>query len=507
MSYPLLYESTETNFDHNGFGFLTDCATCVVTEERNGIFEIDFKYPVGGIHFEDIKLRRIVKARPNQTARPQLFRIYSITRPLDGYVKVYGEHISYDLSGVAVQPYSADNVQVAMVGIADNSINECPFTFSSDKSTVANFKLEHPASARACLGGVSGSILDIYGGEYEFDNYSVRLYGSRGSDRGVVIRYGKNLTDLQQDEKISNMYTAVFPFWHNPESGELVVLDEKLVPVPGTFDFSRVLVKEFTADFAEIPTKDQLKAHTESYIKNNELSSPVVSLAVSFAQLEQSEEYKGLAVLERVSLCDTVTVEFPALGVSSKAKAVRLLYDVLADRVMSVTLGKTFSNISEKIVEQDKVINALPSKTDIVQSVESVTNSITGANGGSVRMLDANGDGMPDTLYIADNPDPAFAQKVWRFNYEGWAASENGYTGPFSMGATLNDGIVADFITAGTLNADLIRTGTLRSKDGTFEMSINNNTFGMSIGSNLNIGNLSFFARTNGNVSVRWIGG
>lgn len=506
MSYPLLYESTETNFDHNGFGFLTDCKTCVVTEEKNGIFELDFKYPVGGIHFDEIKLRRIVKARSNQVSRPQLFRIYSISRPMGGYITVFAEHISYDLSGIALQPFSADNVQSTMLKIPENAISDCPFTFTSDKSTVAKFNLSQPASVRACLGGVAGSVLDTYGGEYEFDNFSVRLYERRGSDRGVTIRYGKNLTDIQQDEKISSMYTSVYPFWKSEETGEVVTLEEKTVAVPGNFDFTRTLVRDATADFQEKPTAEQLRVNTETFIKNNNIGVPDISLAVSFAQLEQTEEYKGTAVLERVLLCDTVTVEFPALGVSAKAKAVRLLYDVLADRVISVTLGNTFSNLADKIATQDKEIQKKPSKTDIYQAVDSITGSITGANGGSVRLLDTNGDNKPDTLYIADDPDPAFAKKVWRFNYEGLAASENGYTGPFKMGATLNDGIVADFITTGILNADLIRTGTLKSKDGTVEININGNTMDMSVGSNLNIGNLSFFARTNGNVSIRWIG-
>lgn len=507
MSFPILYDANETDFNHNGFGILSDCKSCVVTEERNGLFELDFKYPVNGIHFSEIKMRRIVKAKPNQVTTPQLFRIYSVSKPMNGLITVYAEHISYDLSGIVVRPFSADNIQSALLGLKDNAINECPFNFVSDKSTVANFSVNVPTSVRSALGGIAGSILDVYTGEYEFNNYTVRLYNQRGSDRGVTIRYGKNLTDLRQDEKISSVYTAVYPYWTNNETLEVVTLPEEIVQVPGTFDFSRILTYDMTQDFAEPPTEEQLRNATVKYIENNNIGIPEVSLIVSFAQLEQSEEYKNLAVLERVLLCDTVTVEFPTLGVSAKAKAVRLLYDVLADRVISVTLGNTISNISKTLVEQGKEIEKKPNKSDMRVAIESVTSSIVGANGGSVRLLDTNGDGSPDTLYIADNPDPTLAVKVWRFNYEGWGASENGYAGPFSLGATLNDGIVADFITTGVLNADLIRTGTLKSKDGTVEININNSTMDLSVGSNLNIGNLSFFARTNGNISVRWIGG
>lgn len=506
MSFPILYSDVETDFNHNGFGILSDCKSCVVTEERNGIFELDFKYPVSGIHFSEIQLRRLVKAKPNQVAPPQLFRIYSISKPMRGLVTVYAEHISYDLSGIAVQPFEAGNIQSAMLGIRENAIVECPFTFSTDRSTVAKFEVSVPTSAKGCLGGSAGSLLDVYGGELEFNNYSVRLYNERGHDRGVVIRYGKNMTDLRQDENIASVYTAVYPFWKNVETGETVFLPEKVVPVPGTFNFNRILVYDVTASFVEKPSVDQVRSATESYIKNSNIGVPKVSLVVSFTQLEQSEEYKNIAVLERVLLCDTVTVVFPELGVSAKAKAVRLLYDVLADRVISVTLGNVISNLASTIVEQSKEIASKPSKTDMRTAIDSLTGSLLGANGGSVRFIDTNGDGQPDTLYVADNPNPALAVKVWRWNYEGWGASSNGYAGPFVLGATLDNGIIADFITAGTLNADLIRAGTLKSKDGTVEININDNTLSLNVGSNLNVGNLSFFERSNGNISVRWIG-
>jgi phage minor structural protein len=501
-----LYESNETNFNHNGFGVLSDCKTCVVTEERNGIFELDFKYPISGIHFDDIKTRRIVKAKSNQISSPQLFRIYSISRPMAGYVTVFAEHISYDLSGIAVQPFKADNAQSAMLALSDNAVNDCPFSFVTDKNTVAPFSVATPASVRSKLGGNAGSIIDTYGGELEFNNFTVRLHNERGTDRGVTIRYGKNMTDLQQDENIASVYTAIYPYWANQETGEVVTLPEKTISVPGNFDFVKVLTRDFSQDLQEQPTVDTLRSATLSYIRSSGLGEPNVSLSVSFSQLEQSEEYKGIALLERVLLCDTVTVEFAQLGVSAKAKVVRMLYDVLQDRVTSVTLGNTRANISDTIVNQGQEIGKKPNVSDIRASSESITSSLLGANGGFVRFLDTNGDGKPDTLYIADNEDPALAIKVWRFNYEGWAASKNGYFGPFELGATLSDGIIADFITAGTLNADLIRAGTLRSKDGSVEISINNSTMDMSVGSNMNIGNLSFFARTNGNVSVRWIG-
>ena len=478
MSYPILYSATETNFDHNGIGILSACVSCDVTEEANGIFEMAMQYPMDGIHYAHIADRAIIKAKADQFRDPQLFRVYAISKPMNGIVTVLAEHISYDLSGIPVKPFSASTAGSALTGLKNNAVVDCPFTFWTDKGTSANFKVSTPASIRSRLGGVAGSILDVYGGEYEFDNYTVKLHNNRGKNRGVSIRYGKNLTDIQQDQNCSNVATGVYPYWAGTQDDIdlLVELPERIVNAPGTYNFVKIRTLDLSSEFETQPTVDQLRSKTETYIKNNTIGVPVVSWSVSFEQLSKSEEYKHLALLERVSLFDTVNVEFHALGVSATAKAVKMVYDVLADRVKSVTLGSVRANIADTIAIQQQEIEKKPSKSFMQTAVESLTKTILGAKGGSVRFLDADGDGEPDTLYIADDPDPERAVKVWRFNYEGWGASKNGYNGTFELGATLNDGIVADFITAGTLNANnvsitnlsatSISAGTLLSADG-----------------------------------------
>ena len=165
-------------------------------------------------------------------------------------------------------------------------------------------------------------------------------------------------------------------------------------------------------------------------------------------------------------LCDIVTVQFPAFNIDAKAKIVKIEYDALLDRYNNIEIGSVRANIASTIVDQQTQIQQNPT-IGLIQSIANgIVDSITGANGGSVRLLDTNNDGDPDTLYIADNPDPTLAQKVWRFNYEGWGASTNGYNGPFSVAATLDQGLYGDFITAGTINASLIKAGVLQSIDG-----------------------------------------
>lgn len=482
MSYPILYKPTETVFNHNGCGILGDCISCEVTEEANGIFELVMAYPMDGVHFEDIADRTIIKVKADQFREPQLFRIYAIRKLMSETVMVYAEHISYDLSGIPVAPFSENSASASLLSLKNNAVVECPFEFWTDKSTSAKFTVKTPASIRSRLGGVEGSILDVYGGEWEFDNYSVKLHNSRGMNRGVSIRYGKNLTSFEQEDNCSNVATGIYPYWMGvvEEADVLVELPEKIVNAPGTYNFVKIQTIDFSTEFQEAPTYDQLRERAQKYVQDNKIGVPRVSMTVSFAQLEQTEEYKGLRLLERVSLFDTVNVEFPALGVSATAKASKIVYDSLNGHVKSVDLGDARSNIADTISSQQQEIDYSKDKPSLslVQKISaSLAKAIMGAKGGSVRLIDTNDDGEPDELYIADNPDPEKATKVWRFNYEGWAASRNGYNGPFDFGATLENGLLSHFVTAAQLVA-----GTIKSQDNgkTFFLDLDNGILKMS---------------------------
>lgn len=473
---PILFPSTATEFNTHGLGVLTDAISCTVIEERNGAFELTMQYPDTGVHFGEITDRCIIYAIPSPYRAPQPFRIYRITRPMDGIIMVYAQHITYDLSGVPLNPFTAVNAPDALSKLSLNAAVDSPFTFWTDKSTVASFAVSTPSSTRSVLGGSSGSILDVYGGEYEWDGFTVRLYGHRGYDNGVVISYGKNLTDIEQDRNISNVATGIYPYWTNAE-GALVTCDPKIVNAPGTYDFTRVVPVDFSSDFEGQPTPEQLQARAEKYVEYNKIGIPKTSITASFVQLEQFPEYEDLALLEKCDLCDTVTIRYPQLGVEAKAEIVKIETDVLLERYSSVEIGDVRTNIADTIVGQQQEIKQKPSETYLREAVLALTETILGASGGAVRLLDTNNDGMPDTLYIADDPDPTKARKVWRFNHEGWGASKNGYNGPFSYGATLENGMVADFITAGTLNADLVNIVNLISdhvvsRNGRFEMDM-----------------------------------
>ena len=210
---PILYRADETEFDTYGIGVLSDCTFCEVTEERNGAFECVMKYPLHGALFDEIKNDRVILVKPNDTSRSQPFRIYRITTPMNGIITVYAQHISYDLSGIGVLCFESKSVspQLALERIFANTSSKHGFKCRTDLSAPRAFSVSKPMSIRACLGGTEGSVLDVWGGEYEWNMFDVILHSKRGKDNGVVIEYGKNLTSLEQDNDFSSVYTHLLP--------------------------------------------------------------------------------------------------------------------------------------------------------------------------------------------------------------------------------------------------------------------------------------------------------
>ena len=463
-----LYEANETEFNHNGFGVLSDAADAEVTEERNGAFELTMQYPSGGWLFSELKNRRIIYCPAYPGGTPQPFRIYRITKPMGGLVTVYAEHISYDLSGVMLSRFSAGSAAEAFAKLPQYAVGNNPFTFFTDKSTQAVFQVTVPASIRSKLGGSEGSLLDVYGGEYVFDGFTVKLLNERGQNRGVSIRYGKNLTDLTQEENIQSVYTGVYPYWAKEE--DYFELPEKTVNAEGDFGFTRLMPLDLSSEFEEKPSAEQLRAKAQEYMKVNKIGVPKVSLTVSFFPLEQSEEYKDLALLETVYLCDTVNVEFSALGVSATAKVVKTVYDVLRKRYRSIELGDAKSNIADTIVKQEQEIQKKPSYSALEDAIKNATNWITNGGGYIVAIKDEAGNWKEIVSLDVNNLEQA--KKVWRWNNGGFGFSATGYNGPYRLAITQDGAIVADFITVGTLTANIIKAGILKSLNGATEINM-----------------------------------
>ena len=353
---PILFDKNESDFDKVGMP-LTECVKCEVSEEKNGVFDAELSYPVDGVFFAYLTYGAIIKTASNPTSDPQLFRIQKITKVLGGIITFYLTHISYELSGFPLYPdtYTDKNPGEAITQALD-ALTYTPYcdlySAWSDVTTELSFSHVLPITMRAFLGGAEGSILDLWGsGEFEFDNRVIKFHSARGADNGVTIEYGKNLIDLNQEGNVEESYTHLMPYayaddilYYIPGGRHSIALTDPVTP-----GYNKALVMEFTFDSGETPSSALLLEKANAYIAANSLEKLKVSLTVQFIPLSQTSEYGDYAPLESVSLCDTVTVTYPKLGVSAKAKVIKTVYDSLRERYVSVDIGDAKTDIVDAI--------------------------------------------------------------------------------------------------------------------------------------------------------------
>ena len=444
--FPVLYQTvTEgTVPSDNGVGILTDALRAEVTEERNGIYELQVQYPSNGIHAKDITERMILKVKPNFTDNAQLFRIYKIGKVLGNSFTIYARHISYDLSGKPISTGTATNIVDAFLLLNNKASN---YTFNTDKTTVANFKITEPSSVRSWFGGKEGSILDVYGtGEYHYDNYTVNFLSARGTNRGVEVRYGKNLLSLSQDRDSSNVLTGVIAFWKDSQDGTVVI--GNTISTGVSLDVPNVKTLDVSDAFDTAPSVAQLDAKANAYLGENNVSTPANTISLNFLQIGQLKD--------RVDLCDTVKIIYEEFGIEATAKCIKTVWDAITEKYVSITLGEPKTNITDTIISQAKETASKPSTTAMSQAIENATSLITGNMGGNLIIHDSNNDGKPDELLIMNTDDISTATKVWRFNLNGLGYSSTGYSGTYGLALTMDGAIVATRITTGTLDCSLI---------------------------------------------------
>lgn len=483
---PILYETNEKSFASNGIGRLTDCVSCVVTEERNGRYEVEMTYPITGEHFADIINDRIILCTHDETGDRQPFVIYGHEAPINGLVTFYAHHITYRLSAVVVRPFYASSVAQAFALFRSSAMTTNDFEFWTDNGTAGTMNVKTPVTVRSILGGVSGSVLDVFGGEYEWDKFTVKNHAARGSNAGVTIRYGKNLVDLTHRVDRMLPYNAVVPYWADAEGncvyGSIVygaagisessywtdengamLTDENSARLEFGYATDNVSVLDLSSKYANTtPTAAQLEADAAAWLASNKPWLPSENLVIDFVALWQTDEYKDIASLERVKLCDTVKVIYAELGVEATAKVIRTAWNVLTDRYDEIELGQARSSFAETVTQPiEAQIETLPTASEMQNAIEYATEMIAGGFGGNV-VINRDQDGKPYELLIMDTDDPATAVNVWRWNLNGLAHSHSGYNGPFNDFAITADGkINANMITTGLLSANRIRGGVL----------------------------------------------
>lgn len=455
---PILFAENATQFNTNGIGRLSDVISCRVIEERNGMFELEMVYPMDGAHFSDISIRSIIGAIPCDGGTLQAFRVYQISKPINGKVEIDAQHISYDLSKNTSMPFSVapdpTACNAALQGLKSHAVETCPFTFWTDLTTYASYSQVAPATIKSRLGGSEGSILDQFGGEYEWDNWTVKLHRQRGSlaiSNGIALRYGKNITDITQEENISQTTTGVVPYWIDSD-GNSVVLPEKAVYSPYADRYSQHLTVplDLSDKWDDAPTVSELR--TAAQVVANQLGLPKVSIEVSFVALWQTEEYKDVAPLQRVKLCDEVAVYFDKLGVDVTAKIVKTDYDVLGEKYNSIQIGSVRSNLAQTLNDQAaQTIQAIEAQAvSTKQAINNATKWLTSAGGWVIAIK--NTDGSWKELVFSDKTDPyASNAHILRINNNGIGFSSTGLNGTYRQAWTLDGNLVADFIHGGTL--------------------------------------------------------
>lgn len=460
---PILYESTETDFTSLGLGTLADCISCEVDEELNGQYTFVMQYMVNGLHADEIAVGRLILAKPNEVDQTQPFEICDVKEINAKTFEVRANHKSYRLKGSPVAPFNATGVVPALTGLVSNSMTQHPFTTWTDiNNTTSAFGFTVPQSFRACLGGVEGSILDVFGGEFKFDRDIVKLYAHRGSDNGVTIRYGKNLESYQLEKNGEDAYSGCLAYWENDEAsvmGEIQYAEDH-----ADFAQEKIFILDCSEDFEEQPTTDQLNSRASAYISSNSLGDLYSdSVEISFIQLWQTDEYKDIASLERVSLGDTVHAYVRSGEVTLKVIGYR--YDALNERYISMQLGAkktTFADTIKQIADESTAEAVDQAVSIMDEAINHATDVISGGTGGYV-VIGRNADGQPNEIYIMDSPDMATAVNVMRMNYRGIAFSTTGINGEYATAWFLDGGgnFVADFITVGELNGNLIRAGSI----------------------------------------------
>lgn len=377
---PCLYDSREMKFDNNGIGKLTDAQSCTVTEKRNGSYELKLICPADGIHAEMLEEGNVILAKPSDTMQPQPFRIYKITTPIDGKLEVQARHISYQLNFITVSPFSVSGCAGAVQGLKSHAASDCPFSVWTDVASSAMFTVSVPASFRNCLGGMDGSVLDTFGGEFEWDRYTVKFHRARGADHNVHIVYGKNLTDFKMEKSIENTITGVHPYWVDNETQAVMELPEKVVMVSRkSVPYQKITVLDCTSAFQEKPSEAALREYAQDYIDTTSLTEPEIDIKIDFIQLWNTPGYEDVVQAEQVSLCDTVHVYISKLGIEASSKVTETEYDSLLERYNSITLSN--STVSSR-------------NSSLTSSLNSIRNTATAAYDTAVRVETAVGEQM-----------------------------------------------------------------------------------------------------------------
>lgn len=408
MTYPILYSPEHTDFNNLGLGIMVDCISALVPEELNGKFELNIEYLANGPLVKYlVKDAQIKVDTGDQTG--QLFRIKTIGKKIDGIIPIYAEHVSYIINDLPIKPSTkvVESVaQVALNKMLSAIADKHPLTAYSDITTIssAEWKVPDFKNPRNILGGVEGSILDQWGGEYQFDNYQIRLTSQRGRYSNTIIAYGRNLTDFEQEESILETYTSIYPYANETSNDSTVLrtlpeffVDSEYVD---KYPNRRVAMVDFSEKFNDKNpySEDKLRKLAQSYVKTNKVGVPKVTMKVSTVDLSASlDESYNVEEVESLHLADTVKVFFEPLGVTAEAKVVGSVWNVLLEQYDSYTLGAKKASFGQWV---NNNVNEIKNAADSAK--QTAINAAISANGKNTNYYGNSGDGFPANPKVGD---------------------------------------------------------------------------------------------------------
>lgn len=494
---PILLDKTKTltalaTDKTNGIGRLSDVISCTVTEDLNSAYTATMTYPVSGVFYDRLVTGALIKLKPNLYDQAQIFRIEKISKPINEIVTINMNHISYDLKKTSVLPFTANGATMTLVSLKQHMQGGTAFNFATNVSDgKTEFKNEVPVSARTLIGGGDTNFLSVFGGECEWNNLLVNIVQRRGADNGVKISYGVDLTDITHDESVESVYTHVQPYITISTTEEVSEGETQSVQKTIVGDLQEVIanVPEANREILNVdlssefsgrqqdepePTVEEINTACQKYIDDNNIGVPSVSMTISFLPLWQTEEYKNIAPLKRVSLGDTVHIDYHKIGIQAEARVISYTWNVLSEKYDSLSLGDVKSTLAGTIagIESDIATGNIGgngglstgSQTQVDQIVQNAikkaTELLTGAYGGYM-VIGTNADGQPNELFFMDTNDKATATKVIRLNSNGIGASVTGINGPYIASMLIDGTINASRITFGELDGNLIKANTI----------------------------------------------
>ena len=461
--------STLVSDNSNGLGQIQPLS-CVVTEELNGIYELDFTVNVNDKHYNDLKNSGLVKVTVGDGSE-QIFRIYKIDEPINMISSVHCQHITYDLSKVVVKPFTATGAVNIKNQLVSNMLGSYPFsTWTDITNTTSTFTNDIPRYFRECLGGYEGSVLDVLRPEYEWDNLTVKLHARRGADNGVRISYGKNLIDYSQEQNNENVYDGVYGY---------AVVDEVTYKADSYYNktgatYPRILNVDFSSDYesGQVPTSAELLQKATAYAQNNSIEVPSINIKIDFIPLWQTEEYKNILPLERVSLGDTVHVYFDKLNVEASSRVIKTTWNVLTNKYDSIELGDAKANLNTIISDSvSTAVDEAVSNMDIdvgyiEEDLNNLADLITNGLGLFVTknvLIDGS-----ERIVLHNKPDVATSDVLYYIGANGLVVSTDGgqtwNAGFDSQGNAYFNALAANIIRALQIYGSTITFGDINDK-------------------------------------------